>query len=517
MRQPLRSKRFTRRATSQSLPAPVGGWNARDSLAQMSPTDAIQLDNWFPSESSVDTRGGCSSHATGATGTIKTLAVYNEMDGTSSMYGYTASGIYDVSSAGAVGASKLARTNGKHQWTMFGDGSSNWLIAVNGVDAPAYYDGSAWTAVTGVTTPALTGLTTTNIIGVCVFKGRLIFIEKDSLSFWYLAAGAAGGALTEFDLSGEAPKGGYLMACGTWTRDAGSGPDDFFVAITSEGEAIVYQGTDPSSSTTWAKVGSYTTGKPLGRRCLIQYGPELVVLVEQGIFRLSSLLSSGDERAEKALTWKIHGEHVSAARDYGTVFGWKAIAFPRRNALLINVPRAEDGVHVQHVMNMTTRQWCRFTGWDAEDFAVYNGDLYFSDGTAVYKAWDGTSDNNSNITYTSRHAFQRFGSSSVKTPKMWMPIMEVTGVVTYSIGIDVDFLNESYTSTVTSGSSAGSAWGTAIWGSFTWGSDGAIVREWTGVIARDGTWISPKITTASNSVSVKWMGSTLLYEEGIGI
>src|SRR6185436_9262950 len=108
-------------------------------------------------------------------------------------------------------------------------------------------------------------------IAVNVFKGRLFFIPKASLSFWYLPAGAAGGALAEFDLSGEAVKGGYLMAMATWTRDGGSGVDDFAVFITSEGEAIVYQGTNPNSSTTWAKVGSYTIGKPLGRRCMMQY------------------------------------------------------------------------------------------------------------------------------------------------------------------------------------------------------------------------------------------------------
>src|SRR6185503_14655824 len=102
--------------------------------------------------------------------------IYNKLTGSSEMYAYTATGIYNVSAAGAVGASVLARTNGKHQWVMFGDGTNNWLIAVNGVDKPAYYDGTTWTAVTNATTPALTGYTGNAVeefISVNVFKGRL--------------------------------------------------------------------------------------------------------------------------------------------------------------------------------------------------------------------------------------------------------------------------------------------------------------------------------------------------------
>jgi len=36
-----------RRAVTASLPAPIGGWNARDSLAEMNPLDAVQMVNFF--------------------------------------------------------------------------------------------------------------------------------------------------------------------------------------------------------------------------------------------------------------------------------------------------------------------------------------------------------------------------------------------------------------------------------------------------------------------------------------
>lgn len=516
MRTPLLSKsgRRTRVSMTKTYPAPIGGWNGRDALAAMKPTEAVALDNWFPTPSYCEMRGGYSSHATGTTGNGKTLAVYNAMAGTSTMYVYTASGIYDVSIAGAVGASKLARTNGKHQWTMFGDGTNNWLIAVNGTDAPAYFDGTTWTAVTGVSTPALTGLTTTDIIGVCVFKGRLMFIQKNSLSFWYLAAGAAGGALTEYDLSGECPKGGFLMACATWTRDAGSGVDDYFVAITSEGEAIVYQGTNPSSATTWAKVGSYTIGKPIGRRCITQYGGDCIVLTQNGAFPLSSLLISGDERARYAMSFNIQSVFTEAARSYGATFGWMAVSYPAREALLVNVPLAEDGVHEQFVMNTNTKAWCRFTDWDAEDFAVFNKELYFANGTAVYKAWTGTADNGGNITYYAKQAFQDFGDGRPKHCKLFMPILTVNGSLSYATDVDVDFEDEAMTGLTSFSTGGASVWGTALWGSSTWAASTFLIRKWGAPSSWEGRWLSGKLKIEENSITGRWMGSTMIYEPG---
>jgi hypothetical protein len=61
----------------QSLPAPLGGWNARDSLANMEPTDAVTLINMFPTVSNLTMRGGYTKHATGLSGKAQTIMVYN--------------------------------------------------------------------------------------------------------------------------------------------------------------------------------------------------------------------------------------------------------------------------------------------------------------------------------------------------------------------------------------------------------------------------------------------------------
>ena len=59
MASPTRRRLIQRtQANVASLPPPVGGWNARDALANMAPTDAVTLDNLFPGVSSVTLRGG---------------------------------------------------------------------------------------------------------------------------------------------------------------------------------------------------------------------------------------------------------------------------------------------------------------------------------------------------------------------------------------------------------------------------------------------------------------------------
>lgn len=517
MRTALRAKANTRQQIShvKTYPAPVGGLNARDSLAAMEPQDAVDLDNLYPHGTYVELRGGSANHATGMTGNGKTLAVYNGLSGTNTMWCTTASGTYNVSSAGAVGASVAARTNGKHQWVNFGDGTNQWLIMCNGVDKPLYYDGATWTAVDGVSVPALTGVTTTNLIAPMIFKGRLMFVEKSSLSFWYLAAGAAGGALTEFDLSGVAQKGGYLMAIASISIDAGDGPDDRFVAITSEGEVLIYVGTNPSSSTTWALVGVFTVGKPLGRRCLTKFGADLVLITQNGVFPLSRAVLSSTINYKTALSDKIQNIFNEDSITYGANFGWEAIVYPAQTALIINVPIAEDGTHRQYVMNTLTNAWCRFDSWNAEDFGVFNGELYFCTGTTVVKAWTGTADLGSNIVAYGKTAFSYFDSvGQSKKFKMFRPVLSVNGNINFLTDIDVDFQDNPITGTATYTVTNGARWGVDVWDASYWSSGLAIVKAWTSPDEWTGFCAAGKIKITTNSLVVQWMSVDYMWENG---
>lgn len=451
---------------------------------------------------------------TGMSDKGRTLAVYNGAS-SSKMFCFTQTKLYDVSSVGAVGASIATRSNGRHIWENFGDGTNNYLIAVNGADKPLYYDGSSWVAVDGTTSPALTGLTATSICYVKAHKGRLIFLENSSLSFWYLAAGAAGGALTEFPLDAEATMGGYLMAVGTWTIDGGDGEDDRCVFVTSEGQVIIYQGNNPSSAASWAKVGTYYLGKPLGRKCLVPFGSDLIVLTQDGAYPLSTALQSATLDKTRAVSAKIQNAFNEAARNYSTVSGWRGVVYPNRSAMVVNIPITEDGTHEQYVMNTITKSWCKFTGWDAEDFCVFGSDLYFTSGTKVYKAWYSTIDGEDDIVAYAKSAFNHFGSpGQQKQFKGFQPIMLVNGAVSFLTDIDVDFKDDDIIGLATYTPIAGGLWDVALWDQAVWGAGMEIVREWTSPAEFTGHYAAGKLKISTNSLTVKWMAQSYLYEMG---
>jgi len=67
------AKKFT--ANTASITAPIGGWNARDSIAQMPPTDAVTLTNLYPTPTDVSLRNGYSRYSQLTTSTgVQTIS-----------------------------------------------------------------------------------------------------------------------------------------------------------------------------------------------------------------------------------------------------------------------------------------------------------------------------------------------------------------------------------------------------------------------------------------------------------
>lgn len=498
----------------RSLPAPVGGWNARDPLAAMSKLDAVTLINWWPRVADCVIRGGLQNHVTGFASRPKTLATFNALNGQNKLFAVDDSGIFDATSAGEVGATVLARTNGYHVWTQMGTSAGNFLYLVNGVDKPAYFDGTGWVAVDGASTPALTGVTTTGLISVNVYKRRLFFLEKAKLSFWYLAIDSVAGALTEFQLGPLCQKGGFTMAMGTWSFDGGNGPDDYAVFVTSEGEVVVFTGTDPGDAAAWSLVGVYYVGKPLGRRCFKKYGGDLVLLTEYGVFPLSQVLRS-QEPGKTALTNKIEGAFVDAARTYGSNEGWSGEIYPGQSAFVFNVPTSNGGVTAeQYVMNTTTKSWAKFTGWNASDFVVFNGELYLADATKVAKAWAARSDYGSNIDAFAQTAFTNFKDARTKDWKLFRPIFRVNGSLSFAMGMAVDFKPAEMISATASSGVTGATWDVSLWDVDSWAAGLEIVSEWKTPGAPSGEWGSGIVRVVTNSLEVQWASNDYLYEVG---
>lgn len=502
-----------------SRPAPVKGWNARDSIATLKPDEAIILENWYPTASDVMQRKGVADHVTGISGQVESLMAYNAPDGTQELYGAAGDSFYDVTNPGAVGAAVVSSlTNARWQHVNFTNSSGDsYLCCFNGVDSPRYWNGTAWTAITGASTPAITGVTPSGIISAAVHKRRLWLVQVDSLKAWYLPADAVGGAAAAIDLAGIARRGGYIMAVDTWTLDAGDGMDDYWVAITSEGEVIVYAGTDPSSANTWTLRGVWYVGEPIGRRCLRKFGGDLLMILVNGLFPLSKALLSATVNPRVALTDRIGQAMNDATASSSANFGWEATHYPGADMLLLNVPVTEGQDQEQYVMNVITGAWCKFTGWEGNCFGVFGGDLYQGQNGKVVKCWTTNADfSSSNIVADSKTAFDYFGNKQKKSFKMIRPLISTNGSPTVAAGLNLDYTDGDNIGSLTYSTTSGALWGVSLWGVGVWATGLQTLKNWIGV-SGVGLCAATRIKVESQGLEIRWQATDYLFEPGQGI
>jgi hypothetical protein len=282
----------SQKAAALPVPAPVGGLNARDALANMPNTDASVLENMFPYVDRVETRAGFVqlSDATpiatgiGVEGFVQLMSwgagqAFDQVFGVYQWLETVAAitrgriRIMSIATDGtlatsrdivASGAADSVRSIG--EWCQFGSlsGTTYTIIAAStqlGNFLPQAYDGTAWTS------PAITGVPI-DTLGVTSHRNRLWFYNAPGaagsagpLTAYYLPTGAISGTVAQFNLAPFATKGGRIVAMRTWTRDGGDGgADDLAVFVTNRGQVLLFAGIDPASSSTWELTGVFDVG-----------------------------------------------------------------------------------------------------------------------------------------------------------------------------------------------------------------------------------------------------------------
>ena len=521
------------KASSVSTPAPVGGLNDRDSIAAMPPTDALILENWFPSTNSVDVRGGSIQYATGLPSVGESLMAYNA-SASSKLFAASGGNIYDVTAGGTLGAAVVSgKSNSRWDYVNFGNNGGHYLVAVNGTDLPMFYNGSTWTpSGTGYATAitdALSILTSAALFSqVSVWMNRLFFVEKNSLRCWYLPTQAIGGAASMLDFSGLAKLGGHLVAVCSVSTTAGVTLGDHLVAITSNGECFVYSGTDPSSSTTFSLVGSYRMGPPLangtdsqGARFLTKFGANVIAITQDGFTALQDLISNDVVAQRVTISNKIINTVTNDTSQYINNFGWQIILCSAQNKLIINVPTGVDTTSYQYVMNTITNAWCKFTGWNATCFEIWNGLIYAIIGTSIYQV-DVDNQNDfvtssyagTPITALAKTAFQYVGGASrYKFFTMARAMIYASDAITPIININTNLTDYPIQGNEIVGNANSSYWGTAIWGSSLWSSENVPSFKWVGV-SGDGYNVALKLQVITNNQYCKWQAWDIQFMQG---
>jgi hypothetical protein len=474
----------------------------------MQPADAVILENWYPATTEVTLRNGYAKHVTGITGQVETLMAYSGA-ATDKLFAIASGNVYDVTSQGAVGAAVVTGlTNSRWGYCNIATSGGNFLSMANGADAPRNYNGSTWS------TPAITGVTATTLRDPILYAQRQFFIGNNSLKVWYLPVQSIAGAAAAVDIAPFMTKGGYIVSHGTWTIDAGNGVNDHYVIMTNKGQIIVYQGTDPTSSTTWSMVGVWDIGAPVGHRSLYKYAGDMLIICQDGVVPLSGALQSSRVQPRVAITDKIQYAISEAVTNYAGNFGWQLMYVPTINQLWVNVPVQEGQNQQQYVMNTITGSWCNYTGWNANCMEMFNDEPYFGGNGYVARAWYTNADDGNNITALGLQAFNNFNSAgSLKRFTMSRPIFRTDGAPAIYAGINIDFSTDLPTSSLTFTPSSFAKWDSALWDAGTWGGALSVLQNWQGLNGV-GYYGAPIVKTAASGIQVRWVSTDIVIEGG---
>lgn len=489
-----------------SIPPPVGGWNTRDALDAMPPTDAVILDNWYPDLGKVSLRPGTASYATGlGAGPVQTVAeMYS--GSTRKFLGACDGSVFDISGGGAVGAA-LATGFISSRWQTAN--FAGRLFMVNGSDTPQTYDGSTISASGW----SGTGLTPENLVGVLPFKNRLFFWENASQAFWYPAtAGAVTGVLTKFNLSQFTGTGGNVTAMVTLGYTTGNTPDDLCAVVLSSGDVLIFMGTDPGDPAAWALIGKYRIGAPVGIRAFAPYGGDCYLTTLTDNTSLNTWFASMRSGVPPPRT-KISGAVLDATSAVASgTFGWQAIVYPKGAKIIFNVP-TPTGSFQQHVLNTVTGAWCRYTGINAYCWGLYSDNLYFgAGGGEVMQAETGLADDSvTAIAADGQQAWQEFGSPNRKRVSAVRPIIQSGGSASYSFGVGYDFNTIDVDSASTS-PAVGSPWDVSPWDVSPWGQTDVIDSTWR-VAGGTGQSIATRIQVNSLQ-AISWIRTDFRMEKG---
>ena len=451
------------RSTTATISAPTGGWNTRAPLDQMGPEYAIKMINAFPDDGFVRTRKGFIQHCaiTANTSDVNTLVELPLPNGSKRLIACAGTRFYDVSAGSSITLGP-AITNSTWQHVLI----NNRVMFFNGTDTPQMYDGTTWSqpsfnGQTNTITPSL-------LIQGCQYKSRLYVVEKDSAYVWNSNTGAFQGQMHRIDYSYLLQRGGTVQFVASWSRDTGLGLNDYFVIVSSEGEVLLYSGSNPEDATNWALAGRFFLPEPVaGRRAYLGLGSDLLIIHKAGITPLSALLAGGNSSTYASITANINQAFLAAAQDYGGADGWCAAYHSGGKAVYFNIPVPD--IAQQFVLNPDRGAWAQYTGMQAKVWSTFGDDIYFgSKNGRIYKAETGTLDNGAPIKSEVHLAYNYFRDRArIKRFTMIRPHVKSAPGETFSIGTDVDFKEAPFTYT-TQNTETGFNWNTALWNQALW-------------------------------------------------
>jgi hypothetical protein len=478
--------------------------NVVDNAGGLPSGDAVEIVNMVRSQYGLRSRSGYREWVTGLGDDVRTLIGFQGSIGTEDrMFAALQDGIYDCTASTATPSSVYTwgtadATSGRCIGTAFTklDGT-HALLVTDETNGYVHYNesGDVWTKpVAGAGAGEIDGADPDLFVFVVVWKHRAWFVQKDSSLAWYLPVDSITGTVAPVDFGPQFRHGGTLVGLWSLTMDGGAGIDDFLVGISSAGDLVVWEGSDPSSAATFALRGIWYLGAvPAGRRFAPDYGGDVLVLSSLGVIPLTRLRSGGSIEIDDAYaTRKISPALGQELTDRGTDFGWDLRIHPEDKTLVIVTP--DDGAATgreQWALSLNGKGWAQHTGVPINCVEPWKGKMYFGTEDGRVCINDGDVDNNqlagsSNaiaIEWSVLTGFTDLGSPVNKSVTMARPHFITDGTApNFAIEARYDYdLSAIASVPFTAQSGATWIWGTAIWGSSLWGSGRGTAGSWRGL------------------------------------
>jgi hypothetical protein len=389
-----RRRRQARRRGQPQLASPAsiapfnGGVNSQQTYRTMASNECIYAYNLVPHELGLRTRPGYSEWVRNLTSPKKVIPYHgqNPTGSGDKLFVGGNDGIYDITSSGTGTPSRVVAFAGTN--TSAGDGVFTHFTNDDGDDFILYADAvyglyiytastNTWAAASGITgIPSVA-----NVRFVMHHKQRIWLIAENSPDAWYLPISSISGAATQFFFGSNFREGGDLAGLFTWTRDGGSGVDDYLVAISRGGDTLSYAGSDPAESD-WELRGHWEIGAlPNTRKFAHKYGGDLIILSSYGCITASELFRGVEfSDTSASITGKITRVIRSRmAAEIGSS-NWIVKYVPSEGSIMISSPRREGDTdeYTQYMFNMNVKGWGYWRGMPILDVEMWREKLYFT-------------------------------------------------------------------------------------------------------------------------------------------
>jgi len=271
-------------------------------------------------------------------------------------------------------------------------GGDHFLLVCDESNGYYIFDGTDWTQGT------FTGQPQPNpedLVQVTEWGGNICFVERNTATIWYLDPLAISGDIADFNVGSLFIEGGHLAQLASWSVDAGDGMDDKLVAISGSGDVLVYQGQFGQSV---GLAGRWQVGTvPEGRRIMSDFGGDVLILTQNGIVRLSELVSGLITEDPTKYTTSNIGYFVRREMEQNVgLYGWQIAKSTKNGIVVVSVPRSDlqaSQPYVQFVMDINTQAWTMFRNLNMRCMKEAEGEFYFGTDDGRVMLMTGTVDN----------------------------------------------------------------------------------------------------------------------------